>query len=305
MLLSRLNENVSRKQRGVTRDVTPSDSQGGLIDNHFIDVLNYEDGQPLLSRSDGVNNYLHVSAYVNGFCPRQAVLQQRFNTSTTDVVTGGHRVVWAIGRAIEKHIRDSYIKHTGGKDVYGKWSCNCGRVKYEGFKSNQVGRCVACRSYADNYGEVDLISHEVGLAGHPDFIFRLSNGKLVIVEIKSIKVDTKHNNIGFKDLKEPLANHVLQAAAYRRLFKEAGFDVYDKILIVYAAKDFVYGSPYKSYPVDVTKGHWEGSLDRMWQEALTLKTAFESGSTPSRVCPSCDSPIAKKCSISTTCFAMD
>lgn len=302
MLLSNL-QNASRNIHVKSRDTSHLKLKS-LPDNYISKVVSDEDRKPS-TRRPAIKKYIHVSELIRGVCIRKIILQNRLGIYDEEDVTGGHRVVWALGRAVESHVRNSFIAQTKGLGVLGKWSCKCGHVKFTGFQTKNVQFCPKCNTACLNYNELRFVDETVGVVGHPDFILKLDGNKLVIVEIKSIKAKTTSGGVGFDDLDQPIADHTMQAAIYRFLAKNMGYDVHDEVIVFYCTKDFKWGSPYKEYRVDVTKGHWQESIDRMWNVALEMRNAINLSKLPSRkVCSSVQSTDAKSCSVVTSCFAL-
>ena len=270
----------------------------GLTDGFLMRVVNAQDSAPEAKRHN--DGYLHMSQLLRGLCPRQV----RFTDMNPEKrvyedVTGGHRVMWKLGRAAEAHIRDSYIKGVKGEGVYGQWRCKCGAHSKTGFFDETWTACGRCRTLPDNYGELAVFDHENGVVGNPDFLVRIGN-LLYVVEIKSM------NGEDFDVLERPMPDHIIQGAGYRRLMLANGFEVAPVVIILYVTKKFKYGSPYKEFHVNVESQNYEAVLDGAWQRGKLIRTARQKDLLPrDRVCSSMDSPQAKKCPHVTDCFMRD
>ena len=214
--------------------------------------------------------------------------------------------MWAIGRAVEKHIRDAFVRAVKREGVIGQWACRCGKSKRVGLYSPTY-KCEHCSQGLYTYGEVTLLDHQYRIAGNPDLLYyRPDNLRLRIVEIKSKKQAL------FDELTKPEANHILQASIYRRLAKIEGYDVDDYVSIVYGSKDYTFrGRPYKEYHILPSEGV-EATLDDMWSRAGAVREfldAFKiegvSATLPNRItaCASVTSTTAKGCDQCHACFA--
>ena len=94
----------------------------------------------------------------------------------------------------------------------------------------------------DNYGEVLL---EVGsVVGSPDFLVEDEDGRIVVLEFKSMKADH------FKALNGPKPEHARQAKLYVQMLHHMGRPVNPQARVIYLAKDYLVGqSVYKEYPL--------------------------------------------------------
>lgn len=259
-------------------------------------IINTQDNLPEKKRHN--EGYLHLSDLLRGVCARAVRFSdERPDSPIYNAANGGQRLVWKIGRAVEQHIRDSYIKGVKGKGVLGEWSCKCGAVKQTGVFSEKWGNCGRCRTAPKNYGEVSVYDHDAGIVGNPDFPVYVGD-VLHVTEIKSM------NKKDFDALTAPVPDHIFQAAGYRRLLKKNGYVVSDKVIILYATKDYMFGSPYKEFHVNVNKPEIDRVLDNAWKAAQKIREARIKGVIPrEKICSSTSSPAAKKCAFCTECFS--
>lgn len=267
-----------------------------IPDGFFTGIVSAQDSVPQAKRKN--TGYTHVSDLIRGFCARQVRFSDEKNEKIFESPTGGHRVMWLIGRAVEKHIRDSYIKGVKGKGVLGKWICKCTKTEYEGFYDAKAKPCPFCRTSPSEFNELAFFDHEAGVVGNPDLPIVVGNeGDFIVVEIKSM------NPEDFDDLVTPLPDHIYQAASYRRLLLKADKKVSNKVLIVYCTKKFKFGKPYKEFMVDVTSAPIQAVLDNMWAAARELRELRKNDEMPCRIaCANPSSPMAKKCPHVTDCF---
>lgn len=266
-------------------------------------VVTMQDNQPEESRVTQATDYLHLSSLI-GACARMHVLAHRYDVTIHNRVTGAHRVMWAMGRAVETHIRSAFVKGMDWRGVYGRWRCACGKRRVDGFLpagGPSAQRCVVCGSGTEVYEEMTWKDEGARIVGNPDLTFQTSEG-LTVVEIKSLNGDE------FETLTAPKPDHVLQALGYRRLIAGNGVAVAPRAAIVYANKKFQFrGSVYKEFHVSETQAT-ANALDLMWGTALAIWTGKQSGTavTPVRLpaCSSMGTPTAKRCPTCTYCFSI-
>lgn len=260
-------------------------------------VVNAQDSAPEAKRHNV--GYMHLSELLKGVCPRAV----RFTDENPDkqiyqAATGGHRVMWRMGRAAEAHIRESYIKGVKGEGVYGVWKCKCGAHEKQGYFAPEWQACGRCRTLPDNYHEYSLLDHEAGVVGNPDMLLRVAE-PLYVMECKSM------NGEDFDALQAPMPDHIYQGAGYRRLGLKNGLPIADKIIIIYVTKKFKFGSPYKEFHVDVNKPEIDRVLDGAWAKARLIRQSRKDNRIPDatqRVCKSMNSPQAKACPHCADCF---
>lgn len=261
-------------------------------------ILDAQDKIPQTARVSG-SEFTHLTSLLN-VCARAQVILRASGTPVSRSPTGGHRVMWGIGRFIEAHIRDTFIKADGEHRVYGTWSCLCGLSNYSGFLNPREPRCTSCGQQPTNYHELTLYDAAYGVSGNPDMGV-LINGLMYPIEIKSM------NSARWTDLERPLPDHVLQAGGYHRLYQSNGFDMGDRAIIIYCVKEFKYGSPYKEFHVPMgssADAHVTTSLDIMWRTARDIKNGSMK-SLPPRVCHDMECTRSKDCPAMATCWSMN
>lgn len=250
----------------------------------------------------GNPNYVHLSTLLRDFCPRRRILQERGEAIGDWNPRSADRVLWEIGRAAERHVRNQLIAALNYAGVLGQWSCRCGELRYEGFRSQAV--CRRCKDTANVYGELELYEHNLGIVGRPDMVLEL-DGKLVVLECKSIALK------GFNDLQQANADHVIQALSYRGLLASSVSNpaqVHDEVVLLYVAKDYSFqGGVYKEYHVRFDAAQYDAGLSIIGSSALGVKAMRESGQLPPRqaVCTSPDDRMPKNCAACAACFMHD
>lgn len=255
--------------------------------------------QSRLSGRDGDAHpgYTHVSSLI-GVCTRAYALAQRFQVEAVESVTGGHRVMWKIGRAVEKHVRTQFIEGQGRQGVYGRWVCLCEGIDHLGMFPART--CQRCGQQATRYKEPVLCDDENKIIGSPDITFLVGRYYFVPVELKSM------NKKDWDALTAPLPDHIMQAAMYRDLYKTKNFLVHDKVKFVYTTKDFKWGDPYKEYQIDCTQPHIESLIQDMKDAARAIRVARETRTLPQRtICQTAGNTRAKGCPVAHLCFSMD
>lgn len=270
--------------------------QGPLPDGWLGSILAEGDNAPDKARK-GQAGFIHVSSLI-GFCSRQHAIL-RLHTDQPVVrggITGGHRVMFALGRAAETHVRDSVIS-ARRRDVLGQWSCACGHAKHSGYYPERS--CPKCEKRLNRYGEMTLFDNEAKVVGNPDLLLR--EGRLIVpVEIKSM------NKKEWDGLTGPKGDHVFQVVAYARMLKRLRYPVHDKAVIVYVAKDFVFGSPYKEFQVDTENAFLAEQWEQARQAAIEAHSAVETQVLPQRsLCQTHTSSLAKSCACVAQCFSRE
>lgn len=209
-------------------------SQPMLDGARIKDILDTKDRVAQRSRV-GVAGYVHASTLCHGICTRHYAINVVHERIDWEAVTGGHRLMWAYGRAAEAHIRGHLTDgDTYGFQIFGQWKCPCQATVHVGTRPKIEKTCPTCRQPLHTYHEQPWFDHENKFVGNPDlgvFIGRY----YFPIEIKSMTADQ------WDKLEKPLAEHVNQALLYRYLAKINGFLVHDKVVIIYAKKEFKWG----------------------------------------------------------------
>lgn len=271
-----------------------------LQPDYLKTILDNIDAQPedrrLGTGGGDYGHYTHVSSLI-GMCSRQHALAALDERTIRDTVTGGHRVMWAMGRYVEKHIRSQFLLATNRRQAYGRWTCLCGDEQRFGFHPPQA-LCTRCQTGTDQYNELTLFDHENWIKGNPDLIAVIPDNWLVPVEVKSI------NKAEFEALTDPKGDHVFQLSHYWRMIGLAGLNVHTHGIVIYCTKDFKFGSPYKEFHVDMRQPHIQTMLEDSVQLARSLRRSREEGAIPPRtLCDSFNSTRAKNCPFVVSCFS--
>lgn len=274
-------------------------SMPSITAEHIKSILDTKDKSSQQSRT-GKAGYTHVSTITSGVCVRHYLINGLFDRKEWEAVTGGHQLMWKYGRTAEAHIRGQFTKgDTYGLQIFGDWKCKCELTCHTGTKPKQDRVCPTCRTPLSEYHEHPWFDDEHKIVGNPDigvFIGRF----FLPFEIKSMS-----KNLWDK-LTEPMAEHVNQALLYRHLAKINGLLVHDKVIIIYAVKEFKWGSPYKVFEIDVTEPRWVRALNFSLEIAAGIRDGFAAKRLPKRldVCTDIDARRAKGCAACATCFNM-
>jgi hypothetical protein len=285
-----------------TVDAPASSGAGEMVPDYVATLVSSMDLAPEAGREGG--DYIHASALI-GLCIRAQALAHRLGglRRTPD---SAQRLVWALGRAAEKHVRTQFIAAVDAAGVVGSWRCPCGEAVRDGLRGDPPAVCAQCRKPADEYSELVLVDHEARIIGSPDMLFRRpDDGRLRVVEIKSM------NRKDFELLSAPLPDHVLQAAIYRRLLAENHPETDEEVSVMYVCKDWT-RRPYREFSVDSQAPKTLEWLDAAWERAREYQR-WRAGDLagqralplPQRLpqCTEVAAPAAKKCACGTPCFA--
>lgn len=295
-LLKRLVDRRSRSQdrfrQASAAEPAPAELRGDMVTS----VVEAQDRIPEIGRVP--DRYVHLSSLI-GCCPRAEVLARDTGIELRNNVTGSQRIMWRIGRAVETHIRDSYINAVNYEGVHGKWRCDCHRTSYEGLFDPEAARCDHCGHRPRYYDELTVFDHAAGIGGNPDLVLMV-DGKYLIIEIKSMKAES------FDALDRPVFDHLLQAGGYRRIYENMGLPVHNEVVVIYVRKDFSPRvRPYKERLVNVAMdANVHRSLDLMWDMARSIRSS-NLQNLPGRICNAPTDTRARNCPTVCDCFQRD
>lgn len=264
-----------------------------LMPNMLTNIIEAQDKIP--DRGRVPDEYMHLSSLI-GACPRAQIIARDTGLEIRNTVNGSMRIMWKIGRAVEAHIRDSYINAVNYEGVHGKWRCDCHRTSYTGLFDPQHDRCHQCGYQPRYYEELTVFDHDVNVGGNPDLVLFI-DGKYLIIEIKSMNKDD------FDALERPVSDHVAQGGGYRRIYENMGLPVHDEIIVIYARKDYnPRVRPYKEMRVNCVREDWLNStLDIMWANAAAIKEGSLQN-LPQRICDQPTHTRARNCECLVDCF---
>lgn len=299
MLLRNLQRKLTQANKELEKTGIKSESE--YTQDFVIKRVLEADAMPESTRVG--RQYTHVSSLI-GICPRRHILAHVHKLERIKSVIPAMRLVWALGRAAETHVRGQFIESVQRHGVVGAWACKCGYLKHTGLYLDAAA-CPRCRFKHTNYKEAPLFDHEARITGSPDMLFiRPDTKKIMVVEFKSMNKDD------FGKLNAPKRDHVLQAMAYNELLRLNGCEQDTHVTIIYVSKDYQVVSPYKEFQIERTS-EYETNIKIMWENAHTISDAIKANSSglevgiPDRLgsCTSIDSSTAKSCDCVGLCFA--
>lgn len=286
-------------QRHQTAQEAASQNAPTLSEDFLTALVSAQDARVEAPRTLGNRDGLtHLSSLLN-VCPREHVLARRFNISRPEPVTGGHRIVWKFGRAVEDHVRDSLLAARERRGVYGIWKCVCKHTSHQGYYP-PAATCPRCRQGLNHYHEIALIDPDNGVVGSPDMLL-VERGWFLPVEVKSM------NKEDFDRLTAPVPDHALQVAGYWRILHVLGYRVMPEARLIYVRKEFLWGGRNRVYKeFTIQPGPLAPLTDAMFLAARDIQEHLQAGSTPERIqgCHSASCSRARSCSVSDVCWSL-
>ena len=272
-----------------------------LLPDFVKNMIDRIDAVPEQSRL-GRDDYIHVSSLVD-LCPRQYYLAHEHGTEDYGdhlgrSFTGGLLVTFALGRAIDKFVKERVVEATRRRGMFGMWTCKCGFSARTGLYVAE--RCERCRGPTDVYNEPVLRNEEWRITGRPDITLMDSNGHMLPIEVKSMARDR------WEHLDAPLANDILQTLLYRWMYAQEGRLVHTHVVVLYVSKEFRYGSPYKEFQVDAETAPCRSMLALALGLAAQARDARDSHAPPAReLCSGVTCTRARNCPVQALCFGME
>lgn len=256
--------------------------------------------------SRDTKKYINLSSLLTMVCPRYYyMLWDNPNILKETAGSSSMRNVWIIGKALEEHVVEGLVDYYGHKSCLGRWKCSCGHLSHNGFLE-EVKKCPKCGTTNTIYSEFDLTSDEYGIVGHPDFVTKY-NGKLLVYEFKSTKIEIYHELLSGKyssETKKMIAKHRLQGISYIKLLRKLGHEVHDRLMLTYLAKDYMLGgSPYhilQCIPTDIE----HNTLQDMFERAKVALTYKDNKQLPQRICASREEGQGHQCKLIEHCFRL-
>lgn len=289
-----------RQQAAAANNGLSGNIDSGSLSSRIADI----DSRSEQSRTGSAR--LHVSAVAGDWCARRHALHYLYPDSMIGSAPprSADRLLWAIGRAVEHHIRTTLIESLGAQNVYGTWTCLCRALTYTGLGQRSPAHCPRCGAAQTNYRELVLApEQECVFVGSPDMVI-LADGHLRPLEIKSIKRDS------FMALTAPQPDHWHQVSMYVPLLRMTvrEFPVADMVHVVYGAKDYTPPGvlPYKDYALEASTVA-TGSMMPQAHQQLGPVLRGESRALPQRL-PACSSQgatRARNCSACALCFSLN
>lgn len=255
---------------------------------------------------------LHASEllkYDAEFCPREfALLDLTGKTRPDRFVSTADRATWDFGNLYAAWLIDKLSKD---KHVVGDWECkHCGK-KYR-FRSRPK-QCKKCEHTHFNYVEVRFKSKSCGASCGVDLLWRMDDGKLKVVEVKSLKKEE------FNTIAAPLAEHRWRTNLYMRIIEDSDHPCKDDIdttealvfyickggykkddtVKLYGLKDHAF-SPFVEFAV----ARNDADNEQKWKHAVLLKKfRDDNGPIPLGLCKIPGVQRARNCPVRDECFS--
>lgn len=239
----------------------------------------------------------HVSDII-GKCNRMIAIHYKHDMPIhAEPLHPSMAMTFSIGEGIHDFVTNR-VQTNAPDNAYGRFSCACGRSMHQttfaGARALDNAEC--CDTPHTKYHELLLPNEKLGMIGSADLTLMLS-GALYITEIKSMAKSM------FADLERPVPEHVIQVLFYWKFAHELGYQIHDKVSIIYCQKEFMFsGVPFKEFVIKPAE-HIHRLNDYI-EYAEELKSAREGGALPPRICANQESKVAAKCPMKTTCFGL-
>jgi hypothetical protein len=279
-----------RKKRSISFDFPRVEDHEEHAKIDLVDIVRSADSKPDVSRVG--SDLIHVSSVIGDFCPRREWLKREIGYYVPHSVSGAMRIVWALGRSAEHHVREQLLTTLRG-NAFGRWGCTRCAAEDEDARQYHFKQC-ECGGTFDRYIEAEIVDEETQVTGSVDFVW-IHRDSFNFVEIKSM------NKKDFDLLKKVKADHMNQVEYYRWLFHRNGFKV-NRAEVIVVAKDFVMGSPYKLF-----RSERVATAQPMIVGATKDDVELSRGDEmPKRIqqCASPEAPRAKVCEACSLCFNM-
>ena len=289
---------VAEHQEAAIQPVAVAPAAPEVTEDHVINMVMNADSAPDRGPGQDGHRRLHVSKLVD-LCPRQFFLTRTHDIDAPTSITSGLHITFAQGRAIEDHVVSQVISTVSPAGLWGVWKCRCGHIRREGVFSNLI-TCARCNTQPTRYGQPTLVYEPWQVVGRPDLTLIINGTHLFPVEIKSMA------RRQWEQLREPRGDHVVQALLYHWLMGERNQPTVPYISLVYVAKEFIYGNPYKEFHVDVRTERSQTMLSAALDNARETAEALRTGVIPPRtVCLDSNCTRAKECPVATLCFNLE
>ena len=219
MFTERLHRHAKRRESGVILPKVKVDGMAMPYRTDFIDLPDTLDpevfslhnmGDGLISREEGRVLTLPSASSLYDACMRMHVIATKspnpVHKKRYPSVRSG--IIFGVGDAVHYWIQNTPTVF--GNSRVGWWECSaCTRVLY--FGKPPMKNCPHCDASTEamRYKEHHMIvKPPYPMSGHPDLFLELTNGWIVIIEIKTI------SSALFKALKGPDAVHEFQLLSY-------------------------------------------------------------------------------------------
>lgn len=249
---------------------------------------------------------LHVSTVTDdelGFCPRQyALLDVLEQKLPAKYINAAQRVAFDQGTSLHDLCRNKWLRN----DVIGCWKCrHCKEVRH--FSKLPALKAEDTSHHHEwAYHEEVFVDPETHIEGSIDFMVDLGNGKLTIVEAKSIDKDQ------FAVLAGPIAKHRIRTQMYLMLIERAAPEkirdqidlTHGRILYIskgYGKKHSELGKVIPLKEFSVTRN--DEAVAKYFHLGHQLHQFRKGGALPGLTCTSHQDKRATNCPVCKQCFS--
>ena len=273
-----------------------------------------------------VGKMVHAT-HLPKICPRQVAIMRSIGVTEPsatyeDFIDSNTQLIWATGRAFEKHLRDQLIASPkiDNDALIGEFVCDCGKSKniqnYDETREivGNIEECEVCGTPALNYKELGIFVKNKNTVLSPDLPYFNKQRQIVVVEMKSIKGEK------FKKLRDAQKPHIQQVLMYHQAGEMNGYNMAPYVNVMYASKGWVNPKnelPYKQFriPVEEEKaviasnaklfdlGEVIGAIDKDGK----VDSKYDHGDgypSPVTDCESMGCSRARSCQVNSICFTL-
>lgn len=304
-LMQTLRQHAAESRQQDAPASAPTEDPDG---NHVLKILYREDRKHEDERFGGT--IIHASSFSRlPGCARMLYLGKYLRDQGMTYPSppfGSMKLVWAFGRAAEKHVRETLLLDPDmRRAAFGVWKCLCGHTQVRGHLPPSPPVCAHCRGRALAYHEPTLIDRAHGVSGSPDFTY-LAGNRYRVVEIKSIKGQSETSSPSFDQMDTPQPAHVEQGTHYVRLYENEGLPVHPVPHVLYVKKEFDTKKWYRlAVPTEAQMRRAYEDVDNSRRVSRAYTDALSSGVTPPMLdrCVSSPSTHQKACPVWAECMA--
>lgn len=205
------------------------------------------------------------------------------------------KLIHHMGEAAHNFVKGKVIEES--RSVFGHWRCGCEATRIGPMTMRDMLKTEQCDcGMPYEYDELTLTNDEYSIVGNCDLAVQESGGILVFSELKSISKKQ------FDQLSDAKPDHKMQLLMYVWMAQQAGYEVHPSASVFYVCREWMIGTPYKEFVVDISDV--ERRVSPLLREAMAMKQwQHEDGPVPDRTwCNRPEDSRAKKCGMCAECF---
>lgn len=249
------------------------------------------------------SSYTHLSDLM-GKCHRMLAITKRFDVYPSPTrIFDQNILMFAMGNMLHDEARRRFALQNPSQ-FYGFWQCPCEKTCLEGTREYTSSfHCEHCNERLNTYVELRVIYKDLMVGHSIDALFLLPSGALRVVEIKSC---TKEAFEGYKAANAPAADHLVQAIAYWRALRTAGYNVDDNVSVFYVCKEYVAEGQGFEAVTSMNDRTAEFHTRELYEDMEVINEIdFNKPLPPRQVrCTDCFTSDAKYCQVTGLCFAL-